>query len=63
MLAALIAVIGTMWFQKFQLAEKRYPFFVRFDEVGGLVNSDPIQINGVERGDVDIGHTCSLMVW
>ncbi len=52
-LGALIAVIGTMWFQKFQLAEKRYTFFVRFNEVGGLLNGDPIQINGVERGNVD----------
>ncbi len=53
-LAALIAVIGTMWFQKFQLAEKRYSFFVRFGEVGGLVSGDPIQINGVERGRVEV---------
>jgi phospholipid/cholesterol/gamma-HCH transport system substrate-binding protein len=52
-LAASIAVIGTMWFQKFQLAEKRYPFFVRFNEVGGLASGDPIQINGVERGRVE----------
>ncbi len=51
--AALIAVIGTMWFQKFQLTEKRYPFFVRFNEVGGLVSGDPIQVNGVERGRVE----------
>jgi phospholipid/cholesterol/gamma-HCH transport system substrate-binding protein len=52
--AALVAVIGTMWFQKFQLAEKRYPFFVRFNEVGGLVSGDPIQVNGVERGRVEV---------
>ncbi len=52
-IAALIAVIGTMWFQKFQLAEKRYAFFVRFNEVGGLVTGDPIQVNGVERGRVE----------
>jgi phospholipid/cholesterol/gamma-HCH transport system substrate-binding protein len=52
-LAAIIAVVGTMWFQKFQLAEKRYAFFVRFNEVGGLVSGDPIQINGVERGRVN----------
>jgi len=53
-LSALVAVIGTMWFQKFQLAEKRYSFFVRFYEVGGLVAGDPIQINGVERGRVNV---------
>jgi len=52
-LAALIAVIGTMWFQKFQVAEKRYRFFVRFNEVGGLVVGDPVYINGVERGRVE----------
>lgn len=53
LLAAVIAVVGTMWFQKFQLAEKRYSFFVRFHEVGGLVSGDPIQISGVERGRVE----------
>jgi phospholipid/cholesterol/gamma-HCH transport system substrate-binding protein len=53
LVAALIAVVGTMWFQKFQVAEKRYPFFVRFNEVGGLVSNDPIQVNGVERGRVN----------
>lgn len=52
-IAGLIAVIGTMWFQKFQLTEKRYHFFVRFDEVGGLVNGDPVYVNGVEQGRVD----------
>jgi phospholipid/cholesterol/gamma-HCH transport system substrate-binding protein len=51
-LAAIILVVGTMWFQKFQLNEKRYSFYVRFNEVGGLVSNDPIQVNGVERGRV-----------
>lgn len=51
--AVVIAVVGTMWFQKFQIAEKRYSFYVRFPEVGGLVKSDPIYVNGVERGRVD----------
>jgi phospholipid/cholesterol/gamma-HCH transport system substrate-binding protein len=50
--AAVIAVIGTMWFQKFQLVEKRYSFYVEFNEVGGLVTGDPIYVNGVERGRV-----------
>lgn len=52
LLAAIILVVGTMWFQKFQYNEKRYSFFVRFNEVGGLVKDDPIQVNGVERGRV-----------
>jgi phospholipid/cholesterol/gamma-HCH transport system substrate-binding protein len=51
--AVVIAVVGTMWFQKFQLAEKRYSFYVRFPEVGGLVSGDPINVNGVERGRVN----------
>lgn len=50
--AAIIAVVGTMWFQKFQLGEKRYLFYAEFNEVGGLVTGDPIFINGVERGKV-----------
>lgn len=51
--AAVIAVVGTMWFQRFQFAEKRYPINVRFTEVGGLVAGDPVQVNGVERGKVE----------
>ncbi|HET6463856.1 MAG TPA: MlaD family protein [Candidatus Krumholzibacteria bacterium] len=41
-----------MWFQKFQLAEKRYNIFVKFTDVGGLVAGDPILVNGVEGGRV-----------
>ncbi len=52
-LATVVAVIGTMWFQKFQLAEKRYHIFVQFNEVGGLVSGDPVYVNGVERGRVE----------
>lgn len=52
LLAAVVLVVGTMWFQKFQYNEKRYSFFVRFNEVGGLVKDDPIQVNGVENGRV-----------
>lgn len=51
-LAGIILVVGTMWFQRFQLTEKRWDFFVRFDEVGGLVAGDPIYVNGVECGSV-----------
>jgi phospholipid/cholesterol/gamma-HCH transport system substrate-binding protein len=52
-LAGVLLVIGTMWFQRFQGAEKRYSFYVRFDDVGGLIAGDPILINGVERGKVN----------
>ncbi len=52
-MAALIAVVGTMWFQRFRLHETRYSFDVRFTEVGGLVTGDPIHINGVELGKVE----------
>lgn len=51
--AAVILVIGTMWFQRFQLAESRWNFFVRFEQVGGLVPGDPVFVNGVERGRVE----------
>jgi phospholipid/cholesterol/gamma-HCH transport system substrate-binding protein len=55
-LAAVILVVGTMWFQKFQLTEKRWSFFARFDQVGGLVSGDPIVVNGVESGRVNAVH-------
>lgn len=51
-IAAVILVVGVMWFQKFTFTEERYSFHVRFDEVGGLVTGDPININGVESGRV-----------
>ena len=53
LLAAIVLVVGTMWFQRFQIAEKRYDFFVRFPEVGGLIQGDPVFVNGVERGRVE----------
>ena len=52
-IAALILVFGTMWFQRFQLTESRWSFFVRFDQVGGLVAGDPVMVNGVEAGRVE----------
>jgi len=52
-IAALIAVVGTMWFQRFRFNESRYSFEVRFKEVGGLVIGDPIHVNGVELGKVE----------
>lgn len=52
-LAAVILVVGTMWFQKFQLVEKRWSFFVHFEQIGGLVSGDPIVVNGVESGRVE----------
>jgi phospholipid/cholesterol/gamma-HCH transport system substrate-binding protein len=52
LLAGVLLVVGTMWFQRFAVAEKRYSFFVRFSDVGGLIAGDPIFVNGVERGKV-----------
>jgi phospholipid/cholesterol/gamma-HCH transport system substrate-binding protein len=52
-IASVILVLGVMWFQKFKLIEKRYQFYVRFDEVGGLQVNDVIYLNGVEGGQVD----------
>ena len=51
-IASVILVTGVMWFQKFKLVEKRYSFFVRFEQVGGLKTGDPIFVNGVEEGRV-----------
>jgi phospholipid/cholesterol/gamma-HCH transport system substrate-binding protein len=51
--AAVLLVVGTMWFQRFQVAEKRYSFHVRFADVGGLLAGDPVFVNGVERGRVE----------
>jgi phospholipid/cholesterol/gamma-HCH transport system substrate-binding protein len=53
LLAGALLVVGTMWFQRFAVAEKRYSFYVRFNDVGGLISGDPIFVNGVERGKVE----------
>lgn len=53
LLAGVLLVVGTMWFQRFQGNENRYTFYARFTEVGGLLNRDPIFVNGVERGRVE----------
>lgn len=52
-LAGVILVVGTMWFQQFKLTEKRWSFYVRFDQVGGLAAGDPVYVNGVEGGRVE----------
>jgi len=52
-LASIILVVGVMWFQKFKLVERRYHFYTRFSEVGGLKSGNVIYINGVERGRVE----------
>jgi phospholipid/cholesterol/gamma-HCH transport system substrate-binding protein len=51
--AAVILVLGVMWFQRFQLVEDRYGFFVRFSEVGGLKVEDQVFIDGVVSGRVE----------
>jgi len=51
-LAAILLVVGTMWFQRFQGAERRYKFYARFDDVGGLVAGNAVFVNGVESGSV-----------
>jgi len=53
LLASLILILGVMWLQRFKLVEKKYDFYVRFPEVGGLTEDDPIMINGVEKGRVE----------
>jgi phospholipid/cholesterol/gamma-HCH transport system substrate-binding protein len=52
-LASIILVLGVMWFQKFKLVERRYHFYARFSEVGGLKSGNVIYINGVERGRIE----------
>jgi phospholipid/cholesterol/gamma-HCH transport system substrate-binding protein len=52
-LASLTLVLGVMWFQKFKLVEKRYEFYAKFGEVGGLKTDNPVFVDGVERGIVE----------
>lgn len=51
-LAAVILVFGIMWFQGFEMARKTYILYAVFPMVGGIDKGDEVNINGVEKGEV-----------
>jgi phospholipid/cholesterol/gamma-HCH transport system substrate-binding protein len=51
-LAALIFVVGLMWFQGFKISRSTYLLNAVFPMVGGIDHGDEVSVNGVEKGEV-----------
>jgi len=51
-IAALVFIIGLMWFQGFKLARHTYELHAIFPMVGGITRGDKVNLNGVEMGSV-----------
>lgn len=52
-LAALVFVIGLMWFQGFKISRSTYLLNAVFPMVGGIDHGDEVSVNGVEKGEVE----------
>jgi phospholipid/cholesterol/gamma-HCH transport system substrate-binding protein len=52
LLALVVVVWGVTWLSDFRLAQRRHTYVVRFPDVGGLSEGDPVRVNGVQRGKV-----------
>jgi phospholipid/cholesterol/gamma-HCH transport system substrate-binding protein len=51
--AALVLVVwGVTWLSDIRLARQRHQYVVRFTDVGGLAEGDPVTVNGVKQGTV-----------
>jgi phospholipid/cholesterol/gamma-HCH transport system substrate-binding protein len=50
--AALILVVGLMWFQGFKVGRGKYEIQAVFPMVGGIGPGDKVNLNGVEKGSV-----------
>jgi phospholipid/cholesterol/gamma-HCH transport system substrate-binding protein len=50
--AALVFIIGLMWFQGFKVARRTYEISAVFPMVGGISPGDKVNVNGVEMGSV-----------
>lgn len=53
LLAALAAFLGIRFFQDLPLFGGSYPMYAEFEDAGGLVPGNPVQMKGVKIGSVD----------
>jgi phospholipid/cholesterol/gamma-HCH transport system substrate-binding protein len=51
-LALVVVVWGVTWLSDVRLARQRHTYIVRFPDVGGLSDGDPVRVNGVDKGKV-----------
>lgn len=52
LVAAGVMLWGVTWLKEFSLASKNRIWHVRFDQTGGLGQSDEVQVNGIRKGAV-----------
>ncbi len=51
-IAAVILIIGLMWFQSFKISRSEYEIHAVFPMVGSISRGDDVNLNGVQRGSV-----------
>ncbi len=52
-IAAIVAIAGVRFFQNVPLLGDSYILYAEFDDAGGLVSGNPVQMKGVKVGSVD----------
>lgn len=50
--ALVVVVWGVTWLSDVRLARQRQTYVVRFTDVGGLAEGDPVTVSGVKKGEV-----------
>ncbi len=51
-IAFLVCVVGLMWLEGFKIGKETYLIHANFSMVGGIKRGDAVNVNGVERGEV-----------
>jgi phospholipid/cholesterol/gamma-HCH transport system substrate-binding protein len=52
-IAAVILSVGLLWFQGFEIGKRTYEINAVFPMVGGIDPGDEVNVNGVEKGEVE----------
>jgi phospholipid/cholesterol/gamma-HCH transport system substrate-binding protein len=52
LVAMAVVVWSVTWLSDARLARQRHSYLVRFTDVGGLADGDPVRVNGVNQGKV-----------
>jgi phospholipid/cholesterol/gamma-HCH transport system substrate-binding protein len=51
--AIILLLVGVAWVGQYRLTKRGFPLEVRFTDVGGLDQGDPVTVAGMERGRVE----------
>ncbi len=52
LIAAVVLVLGLLWYQGFNIRKNTYEIYALFPMVGGITKGDAVSVDGVERGKV-----------